>query len=148
MDEVFIIGDNDREYLGFSSSPSPMEPILIPELCNKEIKGIMFSNAVFQIIMVMMIVIIKLFVGFAFGNGPHILAFNEQGQVFGWGYNAYGQAGIVSETAVTVPTMISSLSTKQIIQVACGSHHSLALCSDGKVRFNNSNGQHLLSALS
>ncbi|XP_065203876.1 RCC1 and BTB domain-containing protein 1-like [Planococcus citri] len=109
LDEVFIVGDNDKEYLGFNSSPNPMEPVLIPELCNKEIKG------------------------FAFGSGPHILAFNEQGQVFGWGYNNSGQAGVVGEDRVTVPTMISAISTKVFIQAACGSEHSLALCSDGKV---------------
>ncbi|KAG8435258.1 hypothetical protein GDO86_013274 [Hymenochirus boettgeri] len=64
----------------------------------------------------------------------HTLALNDKGQVFAWGLAADGQIGIpVSEEYVRVPRNIKSLSDIQIVQVACGHHHSLALSKESDI---------------
>ena len=59
----------------------------------------------------------------------------SEGEVFTWGHNAYSQLGNGTTNAGLVPYHISTnLSNKQVIEVACGSYHSLVLTSDGEVR--------------
>lgn len=58
----------------------------------------------------------------------HTCALNEWGQVFSWGSNSSGQLGLGSmDLMVPMPKMIKSLATKQVIQIACGQNHTLAL---------------------
>ncbi|MEE6488184.1 hypothetical protein FKM82_015154 [Ascaphus truei] len=58
----------------------------------------------------------------------HTLALNDKGQVFSWGLATDGQLGLPGvEEYTRVPRNIKSLSEIQIVQVACGHHHSLAL---------------------
>lgn len=58
-----------------------------------------------------------------------------EGEVFTWGHNAYSQLGNGTTNHGLVPCQISTnLSNKQVIEVACGSYHSLVLTSDGEVR--------------
>jgi alpha-tubulin suppressor-like RCC1 family protein len=55
--------------------------------------------------------------------------------VYSWGHNGYSELGNGSSTQCLFPTVIgASLSGKEVIEVACGSHHSLALTRDGEVR--------------
>lgn len=55
--------------------------------------------------------------------------------MYSWGHNGYSELGNGSSTQCLFPTVIgSSLSGKEVIEVACGSHHSLALTRDGEVR--------------
>ncbi|XP_063291143.1 probable E3 ubiquitin-protein ligase HERC4 isoform X2 [Pelobates fuscus] len=64
----------------------------------------------------------------------HTLALNDKGQVFSWGLATDGQIGIpVVEDYVRVPRNIKSLSEVQIVQVACGHHHSLALSKQSEI---------------
>ncbi|NLB55266.1 MAG: hypothetical protein GX811_05790 [Lentisphaerae bacterium] len=63
----------------------------------------------------------------------HSLALAENGKVYGWGRNNAGQ--ITSDPAirqVSSPLEISSL-PRDIVALACGAEHSLALTSDGFV---------------
>ncbi|KAM8924385.1 putative E3 ubiquitin-protein ligase HERC4 isoform 3-T3 [Pelodytes ibericus] len=61
-------------------------------------------------------------------GAAHTLALNDKGQVFSWGLATDGQIGIPGiEEYIRVPRNIKSLSEIQIVQVACGHHHSLAL---------------------
>src|SRR5882672_3031416 len=53
------------------------------------------------------------------------------GMVKTWGENAYGQLGTGNKVDQTIPTNILNLSN--IVSVACGYRHVLALTSDGKV---------------
>ncbi|XP_065750861.1 probable E3 ubiquitin-protein ligase HERC4 isoform X3 [Phocoena phocoena] len=58
----------------------------------------------------------------------HTLALNDKGQVYAWGLDSDGQLGLLgSEECIRVPRNIKSLSDIQIVQVACGYYHSLAL---------------------
>lgn len=59
----------------------------------------------------------------------------SDGEVFTWGHNAYSQLGNGTTNHGLVPCHISTnLSNKQVIEVACGSYHSLVLTADGEVK--------------
>lgn len=58
----------------------------------------------------------------------HSIAVNEWGQMFAWGSNSCHQLGFeTTETHVTAPKLVRTLATKQIVQVASGNYHNLAL---------------------
>ncbi|XP_031458712.1 probable E3 ubiquitin-protein ligase HERC4 isoform X3 [Phasianus colchicus] len=64
----------------------------------------------------------------------HTLALNDKGQVYAWGLAADGQLGLPgTEECIRVPRNIKSLSEIQIVQVACGYYHSLALSKGSEV---------------
>jgi RCC1 and BTB domain-containing protein len=57
------------------------------------------------------------------------------GDVFSWGHNGYCQLGNGSTNQGTIPMLVTiNLSGRTVVQVACGSHHSMVLTSDGEVR--------------
>lgn len=75
------------------------------------------------------------FSGFAYGSGPHVIAFTETGEVYSWGHNGYSELGNGTSTQCLFPTAVGGcLSGKEVVEVACGSHHSLVLTRDGEVR--------------
>ena len=61
----------------------------------------------------------------------HVIALNNDGTVWAWGNNMYGQLGDGSQTDRTTPVQVSNLS--EVIKVAAGNAQSLALRSDGTV---------------
>ena len=69
-------------------------------------------------------------------------AINNQGTLYTWGYNGYGQGGYGSTTNVNAPvsSMTGSLSGKRVIHVngtggSSSFGQSMALCDDGTVHF-------------
>ncbi|XP_055373246.1 probable E3 ubiquitin-protein ligase HERC4 isoform X2 [Condylostylus longicornis] len=62
----------------------------------------------------------------------HSLALNEWGQIFSWGSDNNGQLGhdngLPSQSS---PKIIKLLATRNVIQIACGKYHSLALTNNG-----------------
>lgn len=67
----------------------------------------------------------------------HSFAVHDSGKVYSWGLNSFGEAGVRegagdNEAAIVHPTLVESLSGKNVTQVCGGSHHSLALTSDGQ----------------
>ena len=71
---------------------------------------------------------------FAFGSGPHVLALTRSGKMFSWGHNGYSQLGLGSTNQGVHPAPVTAgLGESRIVQVACGSHHSLALSSEEEV---------------
>ena len=57
------------------------------------------------------------------------------GDVYSWGHNGYCQLGNGSTNQGATPTLVTTnLIGKKVIQVACGSHHSMALTTEGEVR--------------
>ena len=56
------------------------------------------------------------------------------GDVYSWGHNGYCQLGNGSTNQGATPSLVTTnLIGKKVIQVACGSHHSMALTTDGEV---------------
>ncbi|XP_069687800.1 RCC1 and BTB domain-containing protein 1-like [Periplaneta americana] len=109
-DEVYAIGSNAAGCLGLGDLQSTLFPKKVEALCNKSIKG------------------------FAYGSGPHVIAYTETGEIYSWGHNGYCELGNGSSNQCLSPTIIGpNLVGKEVIEVACGSHHSLALTRDGEV---------------
>jgi alpha-tubulin suppressor-like RCC1 family protein len=62
----------------------------------------------------------------------HSLALDGAGRVRGWGHNAYGQVGDgTSGTNRLTPTLVPALT--EVVSLAAGHNHSLAVRSDGSV---------------
>jgi len=63
--------------------------------------------------------------------------------VYAWGHNGYGELGIgASNQVVTKPILVTmpileGLGMKRIVDIACGSHHSIALTEDGEVKYRD-----------
>lgn len=56
------------------------------------------------------------------------------GVVYAWGHNGYSQLGNGTTNQGIVPIQVcTNLLIKQVVEVACGSHHSMALAADGEV---------------
>ncbi len=65
------------------------------------------------------------------GGDSHSLALENDGTVWAWGWNFYGQLGNGTNTDSNVPVQVSSLAG--VMTIACGWAHSLALKGDGTV---------------
>ncbi|CAH0605431.1 unnamed protein product [Chrysodeixis includens] len=62
----------------------------------------------------------------------HSVALDEWGQLFSWGSDSMGQLGSNLGThAQDKPKFVKGLATKNVIQVACGAYHSIALTNNG-----------------
>jgi len=73
----------------------------------------------------------------AAGNS-HSLILKNDGTVWGWGNNLYGQVGDGTLAQRGVPVQVKDL--KDVIRISAGNDHSLALKSDGTVWAWGSNG--------
>jgi RCC1 and BTB domain-containing protein len=61
----------------------------------------------------------------------HSMALTENGVVYGWGYNSFGQLGIGNDYNHNIPTKITSSEGVIFLKIACGPHHSLILSTVG-----------------
>ena len=68
-----------------------------------------------------------------------MLALTERGEIFSWGQNVYCELGHGASTPGLLPTMVGGnggfFSNLVIKEIACGSHHSIALTECGQVSF-------------
>ncbi|XP_076453620.1 RCC1 and BTB domain-containing protein 1-like [Babylonia areolata] len=108
-DDVYAIGSNCSGCLGLGDTHSSFEPRKIASLCKKDIVDI------------------------AFGSGPHVLVVTSEGDLLSWGHNGYCQLGNGSSNQGIQPVSISQYIGHQVVSVACGSHHSLALTKEGEI---------------
>ncbi|TKS80820.1 BTB domain-containing protein 2 [Collichthys lucidus] len=117
-DEVFALGTNCSGCLGLGDLQSTIEPRRIDVLCGKKI------------------------VSLSYGTGPHVVIATADGEVFAWGHNGYSQLGNGTTNHGLTPALVSTnLLNKRVTEVACGSHHTIALTTDGEVfawGYNNS----------
>ena len=109
-DKVFGFGSNRFGCCGLGHNSVVNEPQIIPELCHKNIQ--------------------QFFIGSTF-----ILGLNSDKQVYGWGGNSWGQLcrRFFREDNEYLRPEIICFPFESVIQISCGSHHSLALTSEGKV---------------
>jgi alpha-tubulin suppressor-like RCC1 family protein len=70
----------------------------------------------------------------AIAAGSHALALRKDGTVWAWGENRVGQLGngSTSEKETVTPVVVPGL--KDVVQIAAGVEHSMALLKDGTVR--------------
>ncbi|XP_018620658.1 RCC1 and BTB domain-containing protein 2 isoform X2 [Scleropages formosus] len=117
-DEVFALGTNCSGCLGLGDMQSTIEPRRIDVLCGKKI------------------------VSLSYGTGPHVVIATTDGEVYAWGHNGYSQLGNGTTNHGLTPAQVSTnLLGKKVTQVACGSHHTIALTTEGEVfawGYNNS----------
>ncbi|ETR71089.1 MAG: hypothetical protein OMM_08341, partial [Candidatus Magnetoglobus multicellularis str. Araruama] len=64
-------------------------------------------------------------------GGNHSLAIKDNGSVWAWGANYYGQLGDGTNIDQSTPEQVNGLS--QIVMIVAGDYHSLAIKSDGSV---------------
>lgn len=58
----------------------------------------------------------------------HSTAVDEWGQLFSWGSDSMGQLGSnLGSHAQDKPKFVKGLATSNVIQIACGAYHSIAL---------------------
>lgn len=77
-------------------------------------------------------------------GGAHSFALRSDGAIFAWGFNANGQLGLGSvSTAACVPTRVTALDGRGVVELAAGGFHSLARTGLGAVLGwgSNSGGQ-------
>ncbi|XP_030420591.1 RCC1 and BTB domain-containing protein 1 isoform X2 [Gopherus evgoodei] len=109
-DEVFVFGLNCSNCLGTGDNQSTIVPKKLEALCGKKINNL------------------------SYGSGPHVILSTEDGEVYAWGHNGYSQLGNgTTNQGITPVQVCTNLLIKRVIEVACGSHHSMALSSDGDV---------------
>ena len=109
---VYALGSNNDGCSGIGNAQGSLTPTKVDALCGKNIKT------------------------FAHGSSSHVLALTEDGKVYSWGNNSRYQLGYKSENMdfIATPTLVQGkLSQKFVVDVACGSFHSLALTGDGQV---------------
>ncbi len=59
------------------------------------------------------------------------------GDVYAWGHNGYSQLGNGTTNHGLTPALVSTnLISKRVTEVACGSHHTIALTTEGEVKKN------------
>ncbi|TWP07909.1 hypothetical protein EUA76_02430 [TM7 phylum sp. oral taxon 350] len=70
-------------------------------------------------------------------GADHSLALDNDGALYAWGSNAYGQLGNGTTTNSSVPVAVkiagTPLAGKTIVQIAAGANHNMVLTSDGAV---------------
>ncbi|KAK2760365.1 hypothetical protein FQN54_002435 [Arachnomyces sp. PD_36] len=67
----------------------------------------------------------------------HSFALHKNGRVYGWGLNSFGETGVDEgagddEAAILHPTIVQSLTEKNITQISGGGHHSMAVTESGE----------------
>uniref|UniRef100_A0A182JTG2 HECT domain-containing protein n=1 Tax=Anopheles christyi TaxID=43041 RepID=A0A182JTG2_9DIPT len=64
----------------------------------------------------------------------HCMALTNNGELYAWGSNSYGQLGIgTTSEKVSMPTLIQSLTGVPIAFIACGGNHSFAVSKSGAI---------------
>jgi alpha-tubulin suppressor-like RCC1 family protein len=69
------------------------------------------------------------------GGGRHMAALVDDGSLYAWGFNDFGQLGDASRTKRGVPTLIAGFGAEgaKVSRLTLGQHHSAAQLDDGTV---------------
>ncbi len=123
--QVYIWGSNSNGQLGNGTTAKSNVPVNITQYI-----GVDTSDKIVQVS----------------AGYYHTIALSENGQVYTWGSNAYGELGNGASENSNLPINITSkfkLTDDKIIQVSAGYYHTIALSENGKVYTwgRNSSGQ-------
>jgi len=66
------------------------------------------------------------------GGWRHTLAADDQGRLFGWGWNKFGQLGIGHTHDVCMPEEVVAISGKNVQLLSSGWKHTLVVTKDGE----------------
>ena len=108
-DNVYVFGSNRRGCLGLGSEKPQLD---VPRL-NITLSGKRLVN---------------IFTGL-----DHCIGLTADGKCYGWGYNDFGRLGIGNAANAFTPQLIEGMANKTVIQVSCGSSHTLVITSDRNV---------------
>mmetsp|Transcript_58175 Transcript_58175/g.115467 ORF Transcript_58175/g.115467 Transcript_58175/m.115467 type:complete len:913 (-) Transcript_58175:296-3034(-) len=106
--KLFSFGNGDSGRLGHGDNTMHKTPKLVEILRDRDI------------------------VNFACGH-RHTLALSSDGKVWSWGYGNDGQLGLGDYQLQTMPQQIKHLDRENVIAIAAGDKHSVALTSGGEI---------------
>ena len=66
-------------------------------------------------------------------GGEHVFCKTENNEVYSWGYNIYGQLGTGNDTDLNSPTICTTLSNEDIIDIKSCLYHTIVLKSNNEV---------------
>ncbi|XP_012231280.1 RCC1 and BTB domain-containing protein 1-like isoform X2 [Linepithema humile] len=118
---VYSCGTDEEEYTEFHGHCS---------LSSSEILSIVNNSRNLQIIENLCDKSIKTFVQM---NTHGLFAVTNEGEVYSWGTNKLCTLGHKECEIISEPTLVISLSNKNIVNIVCGIFHALALTVDGKI---------------
>jgi alpha-tubulin suppressor-like RCC1 family protein len=152
-DETYGFGQNRNKSLNQNNINPSHELFIINQLCNKEIINFSYGlNYILALTRNSLIyywtndkqkenefgikIIDKLnnrrIVDICCGAN-HSLALSQSGQVFSWSYNTIGFIGSQSDVNESTPIQMQGFDGENVIAIACGSDHSLALTENRQV---------------
>ncbi|CAK9867327.1 unnamed protein product [Sphagnum jensenii] len=67
------------------------------------------------------------------GGWRHTMALDSEGQLYGWGWNKFGQVGCGNTEDQTSPQLLKTLVDQKITLVVCGWRHTVAITERGNV---------------
>lgn len=102
--KLYSWGVNDKRQLGLGHRCNEGKPQLVKSLYNQGVKV----------------------VDLACGS-QHVIAVSSVGQMYSFGLGVFGQLGHGELFNETFPKRIEAVADVKMVQLACGSHHSLAL---------------------
>ena len=161
-DKVFGFGQNNYGVCGQGNNKRIEDPVIIDELCDKSVKEFyngfdfvlcltnnneLFSwgmndhgqlgiesvnkNAIFhwpQLITLINVKIVQVCCG-----DRHSLLLSEEGVVYGWGYNMYGQTGIGQEGEEVINLPRKWIIDSKIEKIHCSRYKSFAITESGRL---------------
>eukprot|EP00761_Pharyngomonas_kirbyi_P004479 gb/GECH01004484.1/.p1 GENE.gb/GECH01004484.1/~~gb/GECH01004484.1/.p1 ORF type:complete len:1003 (+),score=161.28 gb/GECH01004484.1/:1-3009(+) len=66
-------------------------------------------------------------------GSSHSSCVTENGEVYTWGSNMYGQLGIGTKTSANNPTKVEGILHESVQDIACGFNHCIVLCKSNRV---------------
>ena len=66
-------------------------------------------------------------------GGGHTLVLSQQGEVFSWGCGFDGRLGTGAKENINYPVLIAALEGRNVVSIAAGAAHSVAMTQDGDI---------------